>query len=92
MNRPSEAALLRAHGYNDETGICFCVSDTQRCQSCLELGAVLDKFSAQARLAFAEKHLEHNDTYEGSCGVHMPSHCDKCCIIATLQQQAGEQP
>jgi hypothetical protein len=44
----------------------------------------------EATIKEAERDLEHVDVYEGSCGVHMPSHCDRCVRITALQQRLKE--
>lgn len=47
----------------------------------------------EARLIAIRELLPHNYTYEGSCGVHMPSHCDRCHLeaesIAALERAKG---
>lgn len=62
-----------------------------------DIAEALDRFATRARLegeiAGAQAFGEHEDTYEGTCGIHMASNCSLCkwlaCKRADLERLAG---
>lgn len=47
-------------------------------------------FALEAAIEAVDSVTDHNDTYEGSCGVHMASHCDKCVTLARLRAELAK--
>ena len=82
----SDEAMKEAALHNHWAEKCVCWPNCSRCQT---LASLLDRMMAKARLEATKRWGEHEEIFEGTCGVHMPSHCALCQELAELERLAG---